>query len=938
MRSKKLTALFAALVLAGTLGTGTIIASAGTVESKPAGDGLITSSNELNITNFRVLETEAGDADAYTVGEAEDYSVLYNSGEWQEMLIGSPVPKETMAKEDAKVTLTYRITGLTSDNAQLKIIPGASSLSEANTYGYVLTGSNNGIEVVDVERTSAQETDPVSKLIAHHAGDAEYDIPQAWQAYSWSCGTFKNNIAAYGMADFRIEMVVNENNWIDVTLSAGYFDQWQRWAPGATITNWAPYDGTNDFYANVWTRYADGMLVDGAELSVSYTEGGETKTDTIFTTDMDDASKVITAADGTAAEGCYIARGMEYTPVEASGLKATNPALGTGIITRAALQTDKDLATNLELNAQVILQSVAEGQKVGFGFGFEGNRSLEGAHKYLYFTVQGSAVMFGAESVDDEGTATALMEEQVVMGAAVGEDAAAIPVTMTGKGANFEIVIGTNAAITLNDFDPDGFFAVFHKGEGDLTYMLAENLTMTGYQFKENEEGAETVTSNFTGNYLSSEKFQVASTIAPEMHMVATDTTSHALTGLTVENGKVGFYGTATGTRILTNKKYADFVLQFDYISVPVQQRGALVLSGDRPSAAYIVFGMKEGGLAITDSTVYTIGINEGLATDFYGDNETVISGLAMATTCGCPTVGISKNKQTDTPTELSIPHYGANGGYDASKPDNNVESWYDADTENPANIYSMYNKTTRVKLVCIDNHVALFLAEVNTETGEIIGEYVKVISFDAVDSEGYVGIATDSPAYFEMDNLAITPISREDVLAFVSSGEEVTANIVADVKPADMDEDPMPTPLESPVLTVDSEGKKITWAAVDGAADYEVSIRLGNETVLEQTVTETQFDLSTLIAEGTYRITVTANPEDTSAHLSSRASAEYTVAGTGTGDDSGSSSGGGSSAGGGSSEGGSSESGSGCGSAFGLAIFPAAAAAFVLALKKRKN
>lgn len=45
------------------------------------------------------------------------------------MLIGSPVPKETMAKEDAKVTLTYRLTGLTSDSAQLKIIPGASSLS-----------------------------------------------------------------------------------------------------------------------------------------------------------------------------------------------------------------------------------------------------------------------------------------------------------------------------------------------------------------------------------------------------------------------------------------------------------------------------------------------------------------------------------------------------------------------------------------------------------------------------------------------------------------------------------------------------------------------------------------------------------------------------------------------------------------------------------------
>ena len=65
MRNKKFLTLLAAVLLAGSLGTGTILASAGTVESKPAGDGLITSKNEINLTNFKVLEQAEGDADAY---------------------------------------------------------------------------------------------------------------------------------------------------------------------------------------------------------------------------------------------------------------------------------------------------------------------------------------------------------------------------------------------------------------------------------------------------------------------------------------------------------------------------------------------------------------------------------------------------------------------------------------------------------------------------------------------------------------------------------------------------------------------------------------------------------------------------------------------------------------------------------------------------------
>ncbi|MBS5021728.1 MAG: hypothetical protein KH054_01080, partial [Firmicutes bacterium] len=364
MRNKKFLTLLAAVLLAGSLGTGTILASAGTVESKPAGDGLITSKNEINLTNFKVLEQAEGDADAYVAAEATDYAVNYNNGEWQEMLVGTPVPKATMAKEGVKVTLTYKFVGLESDNLQFKLVPGAKSLSESHTYGFVLTGGNNGISSVAGERASATADDPMPQLF--YNGGAGKDIPLGgelgWEAYSWSAGTFKNNITAYGNTYFRMEMTVNENDWVDVKLINGFFSEWDRWTEvTSVVSNWAPYDGTSDFFANAYVRYANGLVVDGATLTASYQEGETTKTDTIFTTDMDDASKVITEKDAAAAADCFIARGLERTPREASGLNITNPAAGTGIVTRAALQTDKGLATNLEMKAQVILKELAAG-------------------------------------------------------------------------------------------------------------------------------------------------------------------------------------------------------------------------------------------------------------------------------------------------------------------------------------------------------------------------------------------------------------------------------------------------------------------------------------------------------------------------------------------------------------------------------------------------
>ncbi len=873
MRNKKLLMLLATAMLAGTMGIGTVVASAGTVESKPAGDGLLTSANEMNLTDFKLVEDiEESAPSAYVAENVVDHVVAYGAGEWQGMQVGKGVPKETMAKEDVKVTLTYDFTGFGegAKGAQLLFTPG-TSLADQFTYAYILTGGDNGIAVEPAYRTSATANDPTSKLIAHHGGDAVFDIPVQWQAYSWSGGTLANYVSLYNNATIKLEMVVNENGWVDVTIISGFFLEWPRWTNGgATITNWAPYDGTADFFANAWIRYADSVVLDNANLSVSYTEGGETKTDIIFDSNMD--ANVSTEAGATIPENGFNASGAKHNQNGSSGLAVTNPSAGSGIITRGALQTDKGLSTNLVMNTQFVAKKLAAGQKVGFGFGYESNREIAGPHSYFYFTANAEgALVFGAEKVGADSTTT-LIEEQVVAGATIGADAAAVPVVFTGKGANMEINIGANEKIVLENFDPDGFFAITHKGEGELAYKLNENLTMTGYQFLGNEEGAEQVTANFDGDYLDATKFQISNTIAPETHMVATDN-SHALTGITAENGKVGFYGTSTNSRILSTKKYADFVMQFDYISVPVQQRGALTLAGNRPSSAFIMFGMKEGGLPMTDSSVYAIGLGEGMATEFYGYTETVIQPYGMALKCGATTRGLAMGKQVAEKSEISIPSYTT--AYDPSQPDNGVAAWYEVDTEHAAHVYSLYNKITRVKLVCIDNNVGLYFAEVDPATGAVKGDYIEIYSFKAVDTEGYVGIGSDSPAYFEFDNFAITPISREDALAFTANGTAMNANVVADIAPADMETDREPTPLAKPALTADTAAKKLSWTAVEGAKDYTVTVKLNKEAVKEETVTATEFDLSDL-ADGSYEITVVANPADEKANLSSRASVDY--------------------------------------------------------------
>lgn len=885
MRKKLLLAL-GCIVLACCLGA-TVSAFAGIVTNSPVGEGLMNN-GELNTTNFMVMDDEA---DSYQI-KASDLSLIYGGGEWQEMLVGTPVPKETMAKQDVVVSLTYKITRAVGEGesseigTQLKIIPGAASLSETNTYGLVLTGNNNGIVWVGEERKSAQATDPQIQLLAHH-NNTVHNLSEngaiAWQAYVWSRDTYRSHISNFGTAYFKLEMTLNDNDWVDVKMIQGVAQNGGiSWINScSSVTNWAPYDGSHDFYTNVWARYVKDMVIDGATLSVSYTEDGETKTETLFDTNLDDSEKVIVAADGEAKADCFIARGISYVPLSQMQIVVTNPRQDARIVTLNPLKVDTSMAETFRMTAAFCLEQMVATRKVGIAFGLNSysaalSAPAEGA-SFLYLSVDAEGnVVLGADNIASDGTATAAGTVQTLAEVNLGD---IVSLSIVGKQDNsIDVTVGGNT-FNFPGLKLSGNIAFAQTGTGDVTYaIMPDEFNVTGYAFVENE-AAEAVTTNFDGNYLSSAKFSMQSKLAPTEYIKKQEGTTHEISGLVVEDQKLGFYGTSTNTRVMFQQQYADFVLQFDYISEPFAHRampGGLETAGaaNRYSPFYILFGAENNIPELAQT--YALGIIEGNATQYFWGAESLLTREAKL---GNGSVKVLSTLTEVEQSEEAIPWY--------TMADGKVQplSKYGMPDETAANyIYSFYNKTSRVKMVVVNNNMALYAAEVD-ESGNA-GEYVKLYEQKVSNAAGYVGFGTDSPGWATIDNIAITPIARETALSLGLEADPAV-DLAADVDPADMDTDPEPTPIAKAELTVDKEGKKVTWKAVTGAKEYEVTVKLNNEEKLSTTVTGTEVDLSSLTEAGEYEVAVVVVPEDEAIYLRSRATVKYTVeSGTGGGDD----------------------------------------------------
>lgn len=884
---KKLLVFLVALCLALGAGT-TLTAFAGVNHNSPTGDGLM-SGGGLNNTNYTIRDdgepsaygfqqgttiydlsgvAGAHNVSAYQVVGTDDFADvakfvmkvdIYDFGANASSANFAIGPFAQCARIDwVNNSMMAIVMRATNGQTEVHSVNGVDlAPTTVKTHEYIIndeqvtpTVKENGVEVVDGFGLQTDllkaEKDKGRGYITYWF---EFDIADKsmtiFAGYDDGAGNVEKT--EYGTIKNAFKLSLNENN------------------QAAARTSWL-WQPASDIKFDNYKLYS--VKADGAEKKVFIDCDFETEDSVTYDPMYPNGTKLSVTSDGTARIG-------KFNTLD-SVITVTNPEQDARIVSNNALAVDNRLDKTFEMTSTFKLKSFGDGstRKVGVALGLENYRQKLSAPQkgasLIYLTKNGEGqIVLGADNIAEDGTATATGEVTVLNGAALGEY---ITLDVVGnKDGSVDVTVGEQT-VNFPNIKANGHVAISQTGEGEVSYeVFANDFAVTGYQLTENE--GEKVTSSFNGGWISPAKFYVRNNIAPSAHVTAVEG-GHAVTGITPESQKVGFYGSSTHAALTFLKPYADFVMQFDYISVPYKQRGKLGgiesnTPGNRFSPFYAVFGGQSGESQVEE--YYAVGIAEGNATQYFWGAESLIVPEGKLKGEGATLKVISEATDTED-SDTAIPKYGANpeaGG----KPAYTVNGYIKPSDEEK----SFYNKTTRFKLVVINNNVALWAANVD-ENGATVGEYRKVYEYTVSNSFGYVGFITDSPAWCELDNVAITPISTEVALE-KGLNAEPAVNLVADVPVSEMATDPVPEMLAKPVLKADTAAKKVTWDAIAGAGEYEVTVRFDGEIVDEKTVAATEFNMSEYTDEGDYTVTVVALPADLEAYQKSLSSnITYTV------------------------------------------------------------
>ena len=850
---KKKSLLFAVVgaVVAASMST-SIVANAGINTNQPFGDGLIKDGGVNSVSFIEFDET-----DAITTKNGNG-TLTFNNAAWRGILMShnNPIPKADLV-EGTKVVLQYDIYNLGAMWSQIFYASPFSGLGDWSQNHMSMRINTNCVQGYSAPAGSevwingAKVFDNSSAMIGTEANTNDGDF--GLQANVLNAQKAKGNDHCTYWLEYDIGTT-------SLTLYGGNADTNEK-TEYATVKNAFTLSGADNYYMNF--GYDNSYEIDNVKVYSVNAETTKTYLDCGFDSKDDymiggsvaeaDRHKLVLVDNG----------GVSSLKTYDTLIKVTNPAEDARITTVNKLAVDAKLDVTFELNAAYRLNAMNADRKIGIALGLESYRTTlaspaKGA-SFIYLTKNADgAIVLGAENIDENGTVATIAEHAL----ADKTETSDIELSVKGKkDGSVDVAIGEET-YNFAGVKANGHVSFAQTGSGDVTYsILVDKVKLTGYELRENEGTAQTA--SFDNNYISTAKFALQNTVAPEAYLTKQETSAHAANGITVENGRVGFYGTSTNTRLMFKEKYADFVLQFDYISEPVATRylpAGLPNAGsvNRYSPLYVLFGSENECPEL--SATYAYGIIDGNMTQYFWGAESLITKEGKAGTgLAAVTSGMTKLEANEGG---AIPCYYAPNELGYGKPDNSL--------------YSFYNKTTRVKLVVVNNHVAMYAAEVGTDG--TVGDYVKLFEVAVSDSYGNVGFGTDAPGWAAIDNVAITPIETSKVIE-LGLDAKPAVDLVSDLAFSYMANDSEPKPLAKAVVTVNAEAKKAVWTAVEGAKEYEVVVKVGTEEKLRKTVTGTEIDLSELTVEGEYKIRVTAVPEDEDNFLrSNSAEVTYTV------------------------------------------------------------
>lgn len=861
MKKRSLLLAIVAIMLTASLGT-TIVAHAGINTNNPFGDGLIKNGS-ISSADFITFDDETNPAITAKTGNG---TLTFNKVAWRGALMShnNPIPKADLV-DGTKVVLQYDIYKLGAAWSQEIYLAPFGGLGDWSKNYLAIRILNNsiipsagdfpaGMEVwIKGEKVAIGPENQYGTAGGH---DGEFGLHAAVLNEQLAKG---NDHCTYWLEyDITTKNLVIYGGNADTNEKTEY----------ATVKNAFSLDESlENYYMNF--AYSDSYEIDNVKIYSIKDDTQKTYLNCGF-----NENEYMIGGSGEEADRHKL---VLVDSGNASSLKTydtlvrfTKPSNDARITTTNKLAVDTKLTKTFELDATYRLATMNAGRKIGIALGLDSYRTTldapKGGASFVYLTVnEAGKVVLGAQNIAEDGTSTETGTAVVLEGLTATSDVA---LHIEGrKNGSVDVKVGENV-YNFEGIKANGHVSFVQTGSGDVDYsLIVANVKLTGYELKENEGVAKTA--SFDNNYISTSKFTLQSTTAPESYMTQQETSTHQAEGVVTDNGKIGFYGTSTNTRLMFKEQYADFVLQFDYISEPVANRylpAGLPTNAasvpNRYSPFFVLIGAENDCPELDQA--YAYGIIEGNMTQYFWGAESLINREGKSRAEGGSVTVTAGMAKLTADEEGAIPcYFTPNGTVEYGKPADNA-------------LYSFYNKTTRIKFVVINNHVAMYAAEVSAEG--TVGAYVKIFEDKVTNSMGNVGFGTDAPGWAAIDNVAITPISTD---AAIEAGVDAVpaVDLVADVAVSAMENDEEPKPLAKAVVTVNQEEKKATWEAVTGAKEYEVVVKLGTETVIKKTIKDTSVDLSELTKEGEYKIRVTAVPEDEENFLRSNSlEVTYTV------------------------------------------------------------
>lgn len=477
-------------------------------------------------------------------------------------------------------------------------------------------------------------------------------------------------------------------------------------------------------------------------------------------------------------------------------LTLNSPTATDKLVTILAAKKDEESPDAINVSASVRLDSNVG--KAGFLFGMKDETTSVGDENasFLYF---------------EQGTATTKVNLQT--GAAVGTsqdlgvdlqtDFTDIDIRIKTDGT-LTVLVGNVEKATFTGCKYEGFTGLVTDGTQGTKISFQPELKIDNFE-RVVGEGAD-LQNNFNSGWVNPQYYEVDG--HPAANLGANGK------GISLTDGVLMFDGTSDGTHFALKGTYADFILQFDWINYPWEERPT-----------------NEQGMAGAPMKEKP---DDGRGVELY-------SPLGIAFGKNTPTGAWTENQLYRLYDDLNLIQQNLQGVATNVTMGKSFASPEDCADIQPGKI-DFYENTINIKMIVRNNKVEFWGAVHNNPAEE--PEHQLLATFEAENYKGYVSISTTESAYFAIDNLRITKIDgwTDEQLAAYDDYIEIEDEVKPD-----------PVQLQAPALQLND--KTVTWAEVEHATGYEVYVN-GVKTGETLSVCSFTFEQT---APGTYNITVKA-------------------------------------------------------------------------------